>query len=318
MKYLYNFLLINIVMFSCKTFSAGVNGDANISDTVGVSVLTISTCDKDAGSICRMSWKGKQLVDDYDHGRQIQTAVTYDGLGEGYNPTEAGSKFNGTSSNSSSFLNSISVTQDQLETESVLAFWLRPGECSVAGQGACAVNQTIRSKTIVDKTVKIGFENMPHVVEMLVSVTLEPESSNNLINFDRATFKIMSGHFSGKLNNFYIYNKDTKQLESVTPNYNTNTAYNAPVVIANSDGSIAIAYYTPDQSSGVYNHNYNMSYFTNVNTSIPNTNNMVKLVDVYRINNPVPGSTHHFRTYMAISSKQNITTALEHLHNFFE
>lgn len=317
-KTMLKIIALSTLALSGAGFCAGVDGDSVISDVVGVSTLKIFTCDKDAGAICRMTWKGTELVDDYDHGRQIQTAITYDGLGEGYNPTEAGSKFNGTSNNSSSMLNTISVSGDSLSSETVLAFWLRPNQCTTAGQGACATNTTIRSKTEVEKEVTIGFGNMPHVVEMLVSVTVEPGSSANLINFDKATFKIMSGHFNGSLNNFYTYDKLTGLLHSESPAYNTNSAFQDPVVISNADGSIAIGYYTPDADSAQYQHNYNMSYFSGVSSSISGQNNMTKLVDVYRLNDPIPGTTYTFRTYMAISSLENITTSMEHLINFFE
>lgn len=303
---------------SISSYGAGVNGDAVISDVVGISTLKIYTCDKDAGAICRMTWKNKELVDDLDHGRQIQTAITYDGLGEGYNPTEAGSRFNGTSNNSSSYLNSISVSGDSLSSETLAAFWLRPNECTTAGVGACATNTTIRSKTKIKKEITIGFGNMPHVVEMLVEVTVEPSSSSTLINFDKATFKIMSGHFRGSLNDFYTYDKSTGLLFSESPALNTNTSYQDPVVISNSDGSIAIGYYTPDSNVAQYNHNYNMSYFPGAGSGISGQSDMTKLVDVYRLNNPTASTTYSFRTYMTISSLENATTVMENLVNYFE
>lgn len=37
----------------------------------------IRTCDYDAGAICSLTWNGQQFIDDYDHGRQLQSAVTF-------------------------------------------------------------------------------------------------------------------------------------------------------------------------------------------------------------------------------------------------
>lgn len=52
--------------------------------------IALSTCDHDAGAICSLTWRRKQFIDDYDHGCQLQSAVSFDGRGESENPTEAG------------------------------------------------------------------------------------------------------------------------------------------------------------------------------------------------------------------------------------
>lgn len=44
-----------------------------------------------AGAFCSLTWNGKQFIDAKDHGRCLQSAVPFNGLGEQWNPTEAGS-----------------------------------------------------------------------------------------------------------------------------------------------------------------------------------------------------------------------------------
>jgi len=65
----------------------------------GIQVCTSSRC---AGAIDYVSWNGKQFISDYDHGRELQIAVTVDNTGECYNPTEAGSLGDGAGQSTSS------------------------------------------------------------------------------------------------------------------------------------------------------------------------------------------------------------------------
>jgi len=65
----------------------------------GIQVCTSARC---AGAIDYVAWNGKQFISDYDHGRELQIAVTVDDFGERYNPTEAGSVTDGESQLTSS------------------------------------------------------------------------------------------------------------------------------------------------------------------------------------------------------------------------
>src|SRR5579872_1319326 len=65
-------------------------GDACISDAQGN--LCVATSSYLAGAICAVVWNGKEFVDDAGHGGSLQYALTVDGIGTAYNPTEAGGK----------------------------------------------------------------------------------------------------------------------------------------------------------------------------------------------------------------------------------
>src|SRR5918992_2143889 len=71
-------------------------GAASISSSFGGSDIVITATGRVAGAIHSLRWRGKEFVNSYDHGRQIQSASSFDGLGECYNPTEAGSEADGT------------------------------------------------------------------------------------------------------------------------------------------------------------------------------------------------------------------------------
>lgn len=87
---------------------------------------TLRTCWYDAGAICSLVRDGVQHIDDWDHGRQLQSDVSFDGLGENNNPTEAGASYLTDGSNphpSSSVLLAGDVTDGVLSTTSMMANW---------------------------------------------------------------------------------------------------------------------------------------------------------------------------------------------------
>ncbi len=75
------------------------NGGRTCIQTNGIQVCTSARC---AGAIDYVAWNGKQFISDYDHGRELQIAVTVDDWQERFNPTEAGSVADGASQQTSS------------------------------------------------------------------------------------------------------------------------------------------------------------------------------------------------------------------------
>ncbi|MDB5036802.1 MAG: hypothetical protein JWQ35_330 [Bacteriovoracaceae bacterium] len=71
----------------CK---ANASGDSSISGTVFGLPMTIRTSNQFAGAIYSLTWAGKEFINHDDHGRELQSAISFDGYGECLNPTEAG------------------------------------------------------------------------------------------------------------------------------------------------------------------------------------------------------------------------------------
>ena len=74
-------------------------GDAVIRGPAGPSEIVITTRSRVAGAIDSLTWGGREFIDSFDHGRQLQSASNFDGGGrfvpETFNPTEAGSRADG-------------------------------------------------------------------------------------------------------------------------------------------------------------------------------------------------------------------------------
>ncbi|MFM9061891.1 MAG: hypothetical protein ACKOOI_02475, partial [Pirellula sp.] len=80
---------------------SSVDGNKSISIQVEGDPLTITTTSRLAGAVHSIRWKGKEFIDSADHGRQLQSACSFDAMSdepfwaERYNPTEAGSRRDG-------------------------------------------------------------------------------------------------------------------------------------------------------------------------------------------------------------------------------
>src|SRR5882757_3057286 len=141
-------------------------GDAAVSANVFGAPLYINTSDRFAGAIYSIIWNGKQFVDSADHGREFQSASSFDGLGECYNPTEAGSLTDTTRSTSA--LLGISAAGNVLKTTSQMAFWAPAGYPYPQGCGGnqslkIAQNTTDLSNHLLSKQVTIGYSGIENV-----------------------------------------------------------------------------------------------------------------------------------------------------------
>src|SRR5581483_5078164 len=112
------------------------NGNATIRAKAGASEIVVTTTDRLAGAVHSLTWGGKEFIDSHDHGRQLQSAASFDRAAPGefwaecFNPTEAGSRADGTGPTSSSRLLRLAADGPELRTTTRMAFWLAPGEKS--------------------------------------------------------------------------------------------------------------------------------------------------------------------------------------------
>ncbi|MDQ3623014.1 MAG: hypothetical protein M3463_11065, partial [Verrucomicrobiota bacterium] len=134
------------------------------------SEIVITTTARLAGAIHSLTWKGKEFIDSADHGRQLQSASSFDSAppenSETFNPTEAGSRLDGAGPRSTSRLLEISASGNELRTRARMAFWLAPGERS---DGRLARNSGALSSHCVAKQVRIGVPGLPNAIEYTVT-----------------------------------------------------------------------------------------------------------------------------------------------------
>jgi len=187
---LYQTLIALALSFSAN---AQTFPEITISNSYDNNKLSLKTCAHNAGAICSLTFNGKQFINDFDHGRQLQSASSFDGLGEAFNPTEAGSYHDwwNPSPSSSKLLASAKVSENTLLTYSQMAFWYK-----------------YKGKALSDhkliKIVTLGFEGHPEIIEYTTIFQLPTNEKHT-----SATFEVLTAYLHNSFTNFYVIDENS-------------------------------------------------------------------------------------------------------------
>ena len=273
-----------------------VSGDSLISGIFAGDEIQIRTTSRTAGAIDSLTWMGKEFVNSYDHGRQIQTTAHFNGLGSCYNPTEAGSRSDGIGAQSSSRLLELTATRNSISTRTQMAYWLMPGQQPMnCGPNVRTVrNNTVLSNHILEKEVTIGFHGMPNVVEYKIKYIV-PES------YALGTFEIVTGYMPVDFEKFWTLDRDTGRVASLSDGPGEQ---NFPVVFSTADERYALGVYnTKLPLSSWPRHGYGRWRFNKAKGPT------VKWNCVERIRGVIVGS-YSFRCFIVVGSLIDVQTSL--------
>lgn len=271
------------------------NGGYDNRYTVSNDLITLGASARTAGAIDSLYWNGRELINSYDHGRQLQVALSVNGWGECYNPTEAGS---GSGDNikptTTSVLHAVSAAGNVLFTDNQPAFWVPPGG-TAPGCGA-ARNTTALSPYRFRKTVTVGVAGIRHAIEFRTEVVV-PEAVSSF------TFEGPTGYLGGELTSFYTFNPATCALAAISAGPGEQSL---PIVLATPDGAAAMGTWSPDLPQPAFpGAGYGRFAFPSSNPAAA-TN---KWNAVFRLGALAPG-TYAFRSYAAVGSLENVRVAL--------
>ena len=233
--------LLTLLVTALPSFAGPVDGNAQISAGPQDSAIVITTTRRLAGAIDSLKWHGREFINSADHGRQLQSACSFDNTptanAETFNPTEAGSRRNGAGTNSTSRLLEITATGNHLHTRTQMAFWLLPGERSA---GQLARNTNAISDYVLTKDVTIGYIRWPQALDYRVTFSV-PADAHHV----SAQFEALTGYMPPEFNSFWQFNPATGKLEplSAGPGEQKN-----PVVLATADGNFAMGIFAPPQN----------------------------------------------------------------------
>lgn len=276
------------------------DGKAVIRGKAGKSEIVITTTNRLAGAIHSLTWNGKEFIDSHDHGRQLQSAASFDCAStkefwaERFNPTEAGSRTDGIGDKSSCKLLRIGVDGAELRTTTQMAFWLAPGEKS---SGRLALNDTIVSEHLVSKRVRIGYKKLANVIEYEVTFTV-PKGERHTY----AQFEALTGYMPPEFSRFWKFLPVSSKLEALNDGPGEQEY---PVVFATESGTHAMGVFSPDQpSSGYEKAGYGRFRFKQ--------EKVVKWNCVFRVRNAqgIAAGDHRFRLFVAVGSQEDVRQSL--------
>lgn len=277
------------------------NGNACVRGTAGSSEIVIRTTDRLSGAIHSLKWGGMEFIDSHDHGRQLQSAASFDGgsskefWAERFNPTEAGSRADGVGDKSSSKLLSISAHGAELKTTTQMAFWLAPDEKS---SGQTALNDKMLSNHLVSKRVHIGHKDLANVIEYEVTFTVPLGERHTY-----AQFEALTGYMPPEFGQFWKFEPVSGELEALDDGPGEQ---NFPIVFATGDGSHAMGVFSPDQPSpGYENAGYGRFRFS--------AEKVVKWNCVFRMRSAkgVASGDYRFRMFIAVGTQEDVRQSLK-------
>lgn len=278
--------LISLFLTVALAFSANAQ-DVTISNSSGANSIALKTCSHNAGAFCSLIYNGKQFLNDYDHGRQLQSASSFDGLGEAFNPTEAGSYHDGLnpSPSSSKLITLGKIGDNTLIAHTQMAYWYK-------------VNGQALSNHRLLKMVAVGFEGRYNIIEYTTIFQLPSDETHT-----SATFEVLTAYLHNSFTTFYVLdNSNVVQWLSPTPV----GEQNLPIMAATSDHLYAMGFFSPDTPQPTYPAaGYGRWKF-------PDT---TKINNVYRISNP--SGMYTFKTYVVVGSYQDVRDGLSYLKQRF-
>ena len=246
-----------VVFIGTITFAvADISGDAVLKKQIGKDEASITTTSRVAGAIHSFKFRGKEYIDSFDHGRQLQSASNLNMgkkfIPEVFNPTEAGSEFDGKGPKSSSKLLFLEVKDEELVTKNQMAFWIRPG---MKSHGNLAYNTTELSNHFLQKRVRFGFMGMEQVLDYRVTFSM-PEKEGHTY----AQFEALTGYMPWEFQQFLRWNPEQKKL---VPLDKQSGEQPFPVVLATEDGKHAMGVVSLRKSKGMTGPGYGRFYFPN-------------------------------------------------------
>jgi len=284
--------VVGFMLGACSAWGAA--GDITLSVPAQSSEIVLQTCSRFSGAVCSIAYRGKEHIDTRDHGRLLQSASSFDGYGECYNPTEGGAERDSWSS--TSMLKAARAENNQIWTLTDMAFWLRPSQhyprgCGKRKQITRAVNAIAVSGHLLEKRVSVGLSGFPNVIEHRVTYYVPT-------HFSHGVFEASTGYMPKDFS-LALYFDPAGGTESDPGNRQGEQAL--PVILATPDRQYAMGVYSPDlPQNGL---GYGRFTFPDV----------VKWNCVFRENNVKPG-TYTYRCLLVVGSVAEVQDTLRRLN----
>ena len=271
-----------------------------ITGLVDGDLLTIRVSDRFAGAVGSLTWRGKEFINIYDHGRQISYAWSYDYKGECLNPTEPGSSrdlFKQTST--SDLLQLCSSGPNQVTTLTQLAYWLAPGETGFCDSGTVsAVNTETLSAARLQKSITIGYGGIENVIAFDAVVTIAEDHS-----FFQA--EIPTGYLTSDFTDYWRFDVTNNVLiraeaEPLVAPWDFISTGTLPPILSTPDGAFAMGAYTAED---VVSYQI-LSY------KVANPSDHTNKWNIVVQESPAPAGEYQYTTFAIVGTLDEVQAAM--------
>ncbi|WP_155888687.1 hypothetical protein [Inquilinus limosus] len=312
-------------------FEASVCGDGTIQADVFGSPLEIRTSTRMGGAIESLTWNGKEFINSSDHGRLMQSASSFNKLGECYNPTEAGSTYDKRGKSSSQLIE-FSAQGNRLTSTNRPAYWrncLRDkGDRVAATRTDSSVLQLLQSvggkqelskasDHTFSKDVTIGFEGHPNIIVYKVTFRI-PDS----FPFTDAVFEPLTAYMpTSTVSEFFRYAPLGKGACSWPemcrlPDAPKGYTQRLPLILSSSDGKYAMGIYSPDVISTTDAARARENFYNFFYNSDGRASSVVKW-NVTAVRKDLSSREYSFTEYVVIGSKEQVKEGIDFLYTHF-
>jgi hypothetical protein len=273
------------------------SGRAAISAPYLDSTITIGISRRTAGAIDSLTWRGHQFVNANDHGREFQSASSFGGRGECFNPTEAGSAADATGERSTSNLLYLQIGDRAFTTKSLMAYWIEPGGQSESCHGTTSTVASPLSDDVLTKRVTIGSNGLPNVIRYEVTFSIQEERQ-------QAGFEVVTGYMPPDFEKFWVYDSADDSLSAQS---GRTGSQELPLMVSTANGEFALGLVSShDASDGsTTQHRYGRWDFTQQSMAAPTT----KWNSYFRFAEIAAGD-HAFTTYIVIGSLDDVRSGM--------
>jgi hypothetical protein len=265
-------------------------GDMEIRSVAGGEPVIVRTSARFAGAVSSLVYRGVQYIDIHDHGRQLQSASSFDQLGECYNPTEAGNRDDRW--RSTSRLLGAASGPTWLQTTTDMAFWLPPGAasdtpCGARGELRSAANVAERGGHTLAKRVAF-VEGFPALIAYDASFFVPERRA-------QAVFEAATGYLPRRFSERWLLDLSSGAL-APTAHFGEQPL---PVILATPDRAHAMGVWSPGlPQRGL---GYGVFEFRDV----------MKWNCVYREREVAAGATYRYRCYVAVGTLDEVAGLLQ-------
>lgn len=240
-----------LVVCGASAAHAQVNGNQTINAPALVlnHPLSVSTSSKFAGAVSSIKWANKEFINNWDHGRQLQQNSQFFNRFECYNPYEAGSIYDGSGPTSTSQLLSMTASGNRLESTVQMAWYLDKRDSNIvtdycgdpAQRLPCPPYTGPLSDFKVHKTVTIGFEGIPNVIEYRSELIFPPAGPTGPVHLKGLNHvTAVTPYDFSVVGSYDVVSKDYRKIRALSGEDDRIKIVSTP------DSSYALGFYAPE------------------------------------------------------------------------